>query len=90
VASPDPEGFSLLTKVLAAGTAIVAPLYGFWKLLDRKANKKDVESEFGEVRAELQHQRGVIAKVFDHIRENEQRAQDRHERLMERLTNGRN
>jgi len=53
--------------------------------LDKKADKEHVNQEFGEVRVELQWQRENVAKLFDQIRDSDQRAQDRHERLMERL-----
>jgi hypothetical protein len=83
--TPDPESLGLLSKVVGAATAVLVPVWGFVKLYDKKADKASVKADFQEVRDELATQRGHIAKVFDQIRENEQRAQDRHERLMERL-----
>ena len=69
----------------AAGTVA-----GAWKYIDsrleKKADKQAVNNQFQRVENELTMQRGHIAKVFDQMRENEQRAQDRHERIMERLT----
>lgn len=64
-------------------------MFGYHKYLigriDKKADKTSVDGDFSEVRNEMQTQRMTLAKVFDQIRENEQRAQDRHERLLERL-----
>ena len=89
MAAPDPEGFSLLTKVTAAAAAVIGPIWGARTWLDRKfdkkANKDEVEKQYTVLAGELTVQRGHIAKVFDQIRENEQRAQDRHERLMEKI-----
>lgn len=78
-------------KWLLGGVAgVVSGGFGYHKYLDsrfsKKADKADVREEFRDVKEELAVQRGHIAKVFDVIRENEQRAQDRHERLMEKLT----
>lgn len=91
--SPDPEAWSFLGKLLAAitlvGTAVVTPLWlgREWveKRLGEKADKRGVDEQFREVIAELEHQRGSLIKLSDQARENEQRAQDRHERLIERL-----
>ena len=66
---------------------------GAWKYIDsrleKKADKQAVNNQFQRVENELTMQRGHIAKVFDQMRENEQRAQDRHERIMEHLTDRR-
>ena len=90
MSAPDPEGMSLLAKVIAAGSAIVAPIWALHKWLDsrfdKKADKDVMKSAIGKLDGELETHRGYFAKVFDQMRDNEQRAQDRHERLMERLT----
>ena len=77
-------------KWLTGGIASAAGgLFGYHKYIDgkiaKKADKDEVDKAFGEVREEFKTQRGHIAKLFDQIRESDQRAQDRHERLMERL-----
>lgn len=68
-------------------TTAAGGLFGYHKYMDgrfdKKADKSEVSSEFKEVRDELGRQRDVQAKIFDHLRENEQRAQDRHEKLIE-------
>ena len=89
MSTPDPEGMSLLAKVAAAGAVVLAPVIGAWKYfdwrLDKKADKDMVIAAFEKVDAEMTIQRGNIGKLFDQNRENEQRAQDRHERLMGKL-----
>jgi ABC-type protease/lipase transport system fused ATPase/permease subunit len=90
MAAPDPESFGIVEKligaVLAIGTPVIAAHTWVNKRLDKKADKHAVNNEFQEVRAELAYQREAQAKMADQMRQNEQRAQDRHERLMERLT----
>ena len=90
MSAPDPEGMSLLAKLMAAAAAVIAPIWGLQKWLDsrfdRKADKHNVATQFQRVENELGIQRSYFKDVFNQIRDNEQRAQDRHERLMERLT----
>ena len=86
MSTPDPEGMSLLAKVIAAGSAIVAPIWALHKWLDGRFDKKADKEAISAIDDELETHRGYFAKVFDQMRDNEQRAQDRHERLMERLT----
>lgn len=75
-----------------AGSLVTAvgAMFGGWKWLDakldKKADKEEVDAAINEVREEITIQRGHVSKIFDQIRENEQRAQDRHERIMERLS----
>ena len=71
--------------IASAGGAV----FGVWKWLDskfeKKADKQAVNNGFQNVNMELTLQRSHIAKIFDQMRENEQRAQDRAERILERL-----
>lgn len=83
--APDPEGMSLLSKVIAAGIAVLTPIWGFLKLWDKKADKHAVNNQIQEVKAEQGLHRQYFKDVFNQMRENEQRANDRHERLLERL-----
>lgn len=85
MSAPDPEGFGLLAKVLAAGTALAAPVGWLYTKLDKKADKHTVNTQFQTVTNELGTLRSTQAKIFDQMREAEQRAVDRHERLMDRL-----
>jgi hypothetical protein len=85
------EGDVSFWKWLAGGvTSAAAGLFGYHKYIDSKiagkADKNEVTHAFQRVEDELARSRDVQAKLFDHQRENEQRAQDRYERLMERLT----
>jgi len=89
MSTPDPEELGLLAKVIAAGVAVIAPAWGAWawldKRFDKKADKHTVTSQLQAINNELTHQRSTQAKLFDQIRDSDQRAQDRHERLMEKL-----
>lgn len=85
MSAPDPEGFGLLAKVIAAGTALAAPVGWLYTKLDKKADKHTVNTQFQTVTNELGTLRSTQAKIFDQMREAEQRAVDRHERLMDRL-----
>jgi hypothetical protein len=92
----DPETQGLLAKW--AGVAFSAVLaflglhgwYARQKLaldtrFDAKADKDTVNAALKKVEAEQFVHRSYFTKVFDQMRENEQRAQDRHEKLLERL-----
>lgn len=85
MATPDPESFGLLGKVLGAATAVLVPVWGFVKLWDKKADKSAVKAGFEEVREELTRQRDVQAKIFDHIRESDQKGEERHRELLMHL-----
>ena len=86
MSAPDPQDFSLLAKVVAAGTMVAAPIVWLWAKLDGKADKQAVKESFEKIDAELTIHRGYFKDVFNQIRESDQRAQDRHERIMERLS----
>jgi hypothetical protein len=89
MATPDPEELSLLAKVIAAGVAVIAPAWGAWTWLDKrfekKADKHQVNNALQKIENEMTIQRGNVGKLFDQIRDSDQRAQDRHERLMEKI-----
>lgn len=72
------------------GVAAIGGSWGFWKWLtgrlDKKADKLAVNDSLQGFSSEIGILRGTQAKIFDQIRENEQRAQDRHERLMDRIS----
>ena len=82
MSAPDPEGFSILSKVLAAGAVLAGPVYGFIKLYNAKADKQEVKDAFEKVDAELTILRGTQAKIFDKISDNEKAARDRHDEMM--------
>ena len=85
MAAPDPESFGLLGKVIGAFAVVAAPVGWLWTKLDKKADKHAVANSFQKVENEMAVHRGYFKDVFNQMRENEQRAQDRHERLMERI-----
>ena len=71
MSSPDPESMSLLTKVLAAGTAVVAPVWIARSWLEKRFSKKLDNDDFKEfcVRFDLhvRDDRETQAKLFDKI-----------------------
>lgn len=71
MATPDPEAFGLLEKLLAAGAAIVAPLFGLWKFmegkLDKKADKDDLEELSNRYEQNRLEVREVQIKIFDKL-----------------------
>lgn len=73
-------------KQVVAGIATTAGgLFGYHKYMENKiANKADAK-EVMEIKGEIGRIRDVQAKVFDQMRENEQRAQDRFEKILEKL-----
>lgn len=89
MSAPDPEGMSLLAKVLAAAAAVLTPPWLFWKWLndrlERKADKHSVANQFQVVTNELAMHKQTMGKLFDQIRENEQRAADRHSELLREI-----
>lgn len=87
--TPDPEGMSLLAKVVAAFVALVAPVWGArtWleKRFDKKAEKLDVADSFQSVQNELGIHRGYFKDVFNQLREDRTAAEERHRELMMHL-----
>lgn len=89
MSAPDPEGMTMLGKIAVAAVAAFTPVAAGWRWIesrfDKKADKDFVTGEFQKVHDELKIQRGHVGKIFDQIRESEQRAADRFERLMDRI-----
>lgn len=85
MAAPDPEGFSLAAKVIAAFVAVGTPITWLWAKLDKKADKHTVNGQFQKVENELAVQRGHIGKVFDQMRDSESKNEERHRELLMHL-----
>ena len=85
MSSPDPESFSLAGKVVAAFAAVAAPVGWLWTKLDGKLNKGDFKEFADRFDDHVKRDQEIQGKIFDQMRENEQRAQDRYERLMEHI-----
>lgn len=60
-------------------------MFGYHKYILGRIDKKADKEEVVNLENEVMRVRDIQAKMFDQIRENEQRAQDRYERLMDRL-----
>lgn len=89
MATPDPEGVSLLAKVIGAAAAIVVPIGGAYKWLDsrfdKKADKSEVDKQFSALNAEMTTQRGNVGKIFDQMKESDRIAEERHRELLMHL-----
>lgn len=80
--APDPEGMSLLAKVVTAGAVLVTPVWGFFKLWNKKADKHTVTTQLQAVYSELGTMRGTQAKIFDQMRDMEKVSESRHRELL--------
>lgn len=87
MSAPDPEGMTLLAKVLGAAAAVAVPVWGFLKLWDKKADKHTVANQLQEVKGELAVQRGHIGKIFEQMTVSERIAEARHRELLMHLVN---
>jgi hypothetical protein len=87
MATPDPESFSLLAKVITAGGVVATPIVWLWTKLDKKADKHAVATQLQTVTTELAVQRGHIAKIFDQMTRRWSKASQeaRHRELMMHL-----
>lgn len=83
--APDPEGLSLLAKVIAAGAPLVAAVWGFFKLWNKKADKHTVANQLQAVQNELALHRGYFKDVFNKIEANEKISEARHRELLMHL-----
>jgi hypothetical protein len=73
MASPDPESYSLLGKVIAAATAIVVPIWGARTWLENRFGKKLDKDDFRDFMDRFdehaRNDREIQAKLFDKIDE---------------------
>lgn len=83
--APDPEGMSLLAKLIAAGTPLAGAVWGILKLWNKKADKHAVANQFQTVNNELGVQRTHIGKIFDQMRDMEKVSEERHRELLMHL-----
>lgn len=71
MSAPNPEDFSLLQKVLAAGAVVGVPLWGAWTWLagrfDRKLDKQDFSEFCKRFDQHCRDDRETQAKLFDKI-----------------------
>jgi cell division protein FtsB len=85
MSAPDPEGMSMFAKVLGAGALVVTPVWGFFKLWNKKADKHAVTSQLQAVHAEMGTLRQTQAKIFDHMRDDRAEAEKRHREILMHL-----
>lgn len=78
MAAPDPEGMSLLSKVIAAGTAVIVPIWGARTWLEKRFETK---ADKGDVEKSLKH----IEKLYENAEEDRKLTRDLHDKAMERI-----
>ena len=78
MATPDPEGFGLLAKVIGAATAVVVPIGAAYKWIDSRFDKKADKEEVSK-------HRDYIAKLFDKLEDHSRRDETLFRELMEKL-----
>lgn len=76
MSAPDPEGMSLLGKVVAAGAAVATPIVWLWKQLDKKADRD-------EVKKALDH----IEKLYGNAEKDRAFTRDLHDKAMSEIRN---
>ena len=86
MSTPDPESFSLLAKVIAAGSAVLAPVGWLYTKLDKKADKHAVNNHVHELKLEQDHQRDVQAKLFDKLEEHALADSQNFARMFEKMS----
>lgn len=82
MAAPDPEGFSLLAKVIAAGVAVGTPIWGFLKLWDKKADKHTIANQLQEVKNEQGLHRTYFKDVFEKLDTHQRRDEELARQIM--------
>lgn len=85
MSAPDPEGMSLLAKVIAAGSAVAAPIGWLYSKLDKKADKNSVANSFQEIKAESAIHRAHIGKLFDKLEEHARQDSEQFNKLLEKM-----
>ena len=85
MSAPDPEGMSLLAKVIGAAVAVGTPIWGFLKLWDKKADKHTVVTQLQEVKNEHGIQRAHIGKLFDKLEEHARQDSEQFNKLLEKM-----
>jgi hypothetical protein len=90
MSAPDPEGFSMLAKVLAAGTAVAVPVWGFFKLWNGKADKHTVGNQLQEVKSEIALNRQVtrddIRQLYQNAEADRKLVRDGFEKLSKEIS----
>ena len=73
MAAPDPEGMSLLGKVMAAAVGVVVPVWGARTWVENRFSKKMDKGDFKDFLERfdehVRNDREVQAKLFDKVDE---------------------
>lgn len=81
MSAPDPEGFSILAKLLGVCAAIGVPIGGAWKYHQSLEEKFDKKANAEEVAKCLGH----IEKLYQNAEKDRALTRDLHEKQMERM-----
>lgn len=79
MASPDPEGMSLLAKVIAAATAVVVPVWGARTWLDKRFEKKADRDDSDRA---FKH----IEKLYENAEKDRALTRDLHDKAMDSIS----
>ena len=81
MASPDPEGMSLMSKIIAAATPTVAAVWGARTWIDKRFEKK---AEKSDVEKCLKH----VEKLYENAEADRKLTRDLHDKAMEAVRGG--
>jgi hypothetical protein len=84
MAAPDPDFWKEAATWMAG--VLVLPIGYVWKKVNGALPKDEFMKFCERFDDHVKRDQEIQGKLFDQMRENEQRAQDRYERLMERLS----
>ena len=77
MSAPDPEGVSLLSRIIQSGAAILAPVGGLWLWIDsRFAKKHTVNNQLQEIKNEQGIHRGYFKDVFEKLEAHQRRDEE--------------
>jgi hypothetical protein len=87
--APDPEGMSLLAKVVAAAVAFVVPVWGARSWLEKrfalKVDKHSYKNDQQTLSSTLEVYRVDISRIRDVLRDQDAVAEQRHRELLMHL-----
>jgi hypothetical protein len=85
MSAPDPESLGLIEKGVGIAVALLGATWGFLKVWDKKLDKHTYRGDQQAIAAKFEVHRRDIAKIFDVLRAQEEKAEDRHRELLMHL-----
>lgn len=83
--TPDPEGMTMLAKVIGAAIVVLTPVWGFLKLWDKKADKHTVRNDLQRIESEQTLHKTYFAKAFEKMDEHTRRDEELFREVMTRM-----